>query len=316
MKKRDVTLDYLKVVLAVLVVGLHAGFLEDVSPLLSFVTVNGLFRIAVPLFFVISGYYFFHISEKGRVAKWAKRLILLYVVWMLIYLQYWWRVPTGKREVIFFVRELLMGYYHLWYISGLLLAGLIVHFLRRHSKLTAIAAVGLCIVGIGTQYAGDYGIFGDGRLHELSNYNWSHRNFIFFAFPYIASGYLIAKHKVDGYSNKRVLVACCLFSLVLLMAESTMLFYSDGRTGGVDNLASLVLAAPLTFLAVKKFRYEGDSRGVAASSTALYFIHPMILQILKPFVAGGTLLTATCLAACIPCVAIILWFNQRLKVLV
>ena len=60
---RNLSLDYLKVFLAVCVVFLHGGWLYDINELVGYLHVNGLFRIAVPLFFIINGYYFYNISS-------------------------------------------------------------------------------------------------------------------------------------------------------------------------------------------------------------------------------------------------------------
>lgn len=66
--ERNVALDLLKLTMAAMVVGLHAGFLNDFSSLGYYITVNGIFRIAVPVFFVINT-----VSLKG---KWTNCLVV------------------------------------------------------------------------------------------------------------------------------------------------------------------------------------------------------------------------------------------------
>lgn len=56
---RKISLDILKLLMSFMVVGLHAGFLGDVDLLGEYLTVNGIFRLAVPTFLVINGFYFF-----------------------------------------------------------------------------------------------------------------------------------------------------------------------------------------------------------------------------------------------------------------
>lgn len=51
-KERNISLDLLKIILAIFVVGLHCGFLKDIDFSLKVLTVNGVFRIAVPILFV------------------------------------------------------------------------------------------------------------------------------------------------------------------------------------------------------------------------------------------------------------------------
>ena len=59
---RNLSIDVLKIILAIFVVFLHMNFLKETYPLMSFLLVNGIFRIAVPVFLVITGFYFFHID--------------------------------------------------------------------------------------------------------------------------------------------------------------------------------------------------------------------------------------------------------------
>ena len=56
-----------------MIVGLHAGFLKDVNEYVSFLTVEGLFRIAVPLFFIING-YFYHLYYERKYIDFFKKL--------------------------------------------------------------------------------------------------------------------------------------------------------------------------------------------------------------------------------------------------
>ena len=83
---RNAYLDYLKVGLAVMVVALHAGIFQEQSAYLSYLFVNGCLRLAVPVFFVINGFFFFNVMNRNKsVFAWINRMLILYVVWMLIY---------------------------------------------------------------------------------------------------------------------------------------------------------------------------------------------------------------------------------------
>lgn len=105
---RNLSLDALKIVMAMMVVGLHAGFLRDVHPGLSHFFTNGLFRVAVPTFLVINGYFLERQLDQG-LGAWVRRVALLYGLWMAIYAPLWLpgalAVPSFGREV------LLFGYY-------------------------------------------------------------------------------------------------------------------------------------------------------------------------------------------------------------
>lgn len=53
-------LDALKVVLAICVVALHCKVFGGNDTAIGYMLGNGLFRVAVPVFFIINGYYLFH----------------------------------------------------------------------------------------------------------------------------------------------------------------------------------------------------------------------------------------------------------------
>lgn len=55
--KQDNTIDFLKFVFAIFVVGIHTGILGNGESFISWFLIHWLFRIAVPFFFVTSGYY-------------------------------------------------------------------------------------------------------------------------------------------------------------------------------------------------------------------------------------------------------------------
>ena len=61
--RRNVSLDLLKVAMAFAVVALHAGFLEEHSDFGNYITTQGLFRIAVPVFLLVNGFFFSAVLE-------------------------------------------------------------------------------------------------------------------------------------------------------------------------------------------------------------------------------------------------------------
>ncbi|QBX33852.1 hypothetical protein E4191_03290 [Paracoccus liaowanqingii] len=63
--RRASAIDPLRLFLALSVVALHSGFPEAVPALVKQGLFNGLYRLAVPVFAVISGYYFWPALQGG-----------------------------------------------------------------------------------------------------------------------------------------------------------------------------------------------------------------------------------------------------------
>src|SRR5690606_6636791 len=100
---------------------------------------------------------------------------------------------------------------------------------------------------------------------------------LFFCFPFMAIGYLLANHKYSNYSPSKWLV---ILSLILVLVESYIIFriLSNGGLVSFDLLLSSLLASPLIFLYVKNRQINGNTREIAIFSTAIYLIHPIVLH--------------------------------------
>ena len=56
---RNSSIDMPKISMSFMIIGIYSGFLGDQSSLAEHLFVNGIFRTAVPIFFIINGFYFF-----------------------------------------------------------------------------------------------------------------------------------------------------------------------------------------------------------------------------------------------------------------
>jgi surface polysaccharide O-acyltransferase-like enzyme len=57
MKKTKKTIDFLKLFFSLCVISLHCDMLSNINPDMKFFITQGIFRLAVPFFFVASGYF-------------------------------------------------------------------------------------------------------------------------------------------------------------------------------------------------------------------------------------------------------------------
>ena len=79
--QRVYSIDFFRLVCALLVVVIHTEPLCDINEIIGFITIQILPRIAVPFFFCVSGYYYIDKLEKGMPALKAYffRVLSLYV---------------------------------------------------------------------------------------------------------------------------------------------------------------------------------------------------------------------------------------------
>jgi len=266
---RNLSIDVLKIILAFFVVFLHMNFLKETYPILSYILVNGLFRIAVPVFLVITGFYFFHIDSAKKLKKWLFRTFLLYAIWMLIYVSYW-----KDNEQIWLT--IIFGYHHLWYLIGTFFSGLILYFLRNQSsRLLLTLAIFLFLFGYVVQVSGNLHYLNTESDSLLNDY-LLYRNFLFVCFPFLTIGFLINKHRIDisTYKNSSLLV---ILSILGVIAEA-FFNYNYISSESTDILFSLIFASPLLFLYCQKIYIKTTSKVLASLSTAIYVVHPLIMK--------------------------------------
>ncbi len=294
MTSRNLTLDMLKLLMAFMVVGMHAGFLENVSQLWNYLTVNGVFRIAVPVFLLINGFYFHTIISKGEQNKWIKRVVALYISWMLFYSYYWFNFTENSLiETLKLIHTVFIGYHHLWYVSGMLWAGIMLLLTRYLSTKNLIfISFFTFLMGVFIQYSGNYHLYSETYLDKLFNHTWSHRNFIFFSYPFLCIGFLINKHSILEKVSTKTISLICLIGLMLLFFESILNYYQPKNDGGFDNYISLIIACPSIFILFMKVKLTGKSKNIALYASAIYFIHFIILDFLRDIATfNGTTLT-------------------------
>jgi len=266
---RNLTIDVLKIILALFVVFLHMNFLKETHPLLSFVLVNGIFRIAVPVFLVITGFYFLHIDTTKKLQKWLFRTFLLYAIWMLVYISYW----EDNKEIWLTV---IFGYHHLWYLIGTFFSGIILFLLRNQKALVLFTLVILLFgVGYAVQVLGNTHYF-KGEEDSVLNDYLMYRNFLFVCFPFLTVGFLINKMRIslEEYRYSYLLV---IFSVLMVVAEAyfNYLMVSSEST---DILFTLFFVSPILFLYCQKIYIKTQSKILASLSTAIYVVHPLIMK--------------------------------------
>lgn len=307
---RYTALDTTKVVLAIMVVGLHGHFLMDVAPAVSDFLENYLFRVAVPTFFVINGYFLRAHLDRGKpMWAWVRRVLALYAAWSLAYSYFIFKpgIGIGLRVLV------LLGYWHLWYLLAIAWAAGLLYAMRawriRHQAAAFAVAYG---AGLAMQYAGNYHVF-HGSMDAVLNKNYVYRNFLFFAMPMMGIGFLMAQARV--HLSGRSAHALLGLGLVLLVGE-----YAGNKIAGLaasegfDMLASLPIVAAGLFAVGMGRGLSTPKIDAAAISSAIYLAHPLFLLVLPALGIGGeTTVVLTAIAGCLALYPLLKALDRRLS---
>ncbi len=289
--------DFAKFMLAFVIIGIHTTVFAQFKWLdMGFDVFS---RIAVPFFFAASGFFFFKKPvTRPNCARFAKRILILYLIYSVIFLTISSCMQSGFDSDIVF-RTLISGYRHLWFLHalliGMMLAACLIHFIKKTWIVYLIAALFLIFRYFMTtmwpllasvnalipihDFCGDHLVLGF----------W---NALFYAFPFIAVGHKLAtaRHQLSRIGC----IAAILGAFTLLGAEtyiSSAILHTDSR---ILYLACVPLVY-FSFQLCQQIAWPGNS-GVSLffrkTSTMIYCIHPAFILLMMDRISQGLVMFA------------------------
>ena len=304
-RTRNFALDCLKLFLALAVVAIHTSPLITAWPQSNYLLVNGVCRTAVPTFFVISGFYLESaLREPTAFGMWWRRMVKLYVFWMLVYAPLY--VAESGHSAARILATMVFGYLQLWYIAAMIVAAPLLNFAYARLSRAGLlrTACLLFAVGIAAQYVTLYA--------NVAEHHTIYRNAIFFAFPFLTFGVLIRTGLLDRLSERqrRLFFLLGMSGLTIEIAAAV----AWGRTDvGIDVYASLALICPFLFDRVRRTRRTVATASIGTLSSVVYFAHPLGIELsrwLLHRVVGGEVFCLT-LAACLVLYYPLTWLSRR-----
>lgn len=309
MKERNVTLDYFKILLSILVIIIHLPIVDIYSTPLdfggkvlysigSFISFD-LSKIAVPSFFIING-YFLDFTDQKKVIKYITKMIKIYLVWTLFYLPF----MIEKASFSMYAILLTMGYYHLWYLPALIGAVICIFFIKKYLNnniLLLVIAISLFIIGYYIQQTNPYAPL---RFFK-------YRNFLFMGIPFVLLGNLIKNINFNQYKKLTISLVIIVFSILIFESNTYIHKYQI-----IPNIyLSLIILCPILMISVlqhskKKIVINDD---IGQLSSAIFFIHPAVLFLIDIPVSNIFILPFVIIASVFLSFAII-QANKSLKI--
>lgn len=299
-KKTYDAIDIAKLISALLVVSIHTFPFLDINENANFVLVSIIARLAVPFFFITSGYFFFRKidfhkkwNDEENIQKWKHyvwRLLKLYIIWSIIYLPYNAVLLYSKgfvwTDIIRYIRDFLFtgSFYHLWFLPALIFAVSMVYFLifKIGMKKTLLISFILYIIGmLGNIYQplinmipGVSSVF-----HMYMQIFGTTRNGLFFGMIFIALGCYVARYKVVMEANQLSLYTG--IGIILLVIECVTLKIN----GLIQDLSSmyLMLIPCVLFIFIRLLRVKMKHRVMYGTfrvlSLLIYVSHMLFAQV-------------------------------------
>lgn len=287
-------IDIFRIAAAIMIIAIHTSPLVSFSHEADFVLTRILARVAVPFFFMCTGYFLIpgciesQVNRKRIFVKFLTKTGFLYVAAILIYLPV--NIYSGyfKEKPITpnIAKDLVFDgtFYHLWYIPASIIGFMIVYTLTTRLSLKKVFTLSFILYLIGLFGDSYYGISEKfdaansfyGTLFSYFDYT---RNGLFFAPVFIVLGAIIAKSKRE-YSLRKNLAGFAL-AFSALIAEALILHhYSLQRH---DSMYIMLLPA-MYFLFGILLKIKGESKKTLRDiSMLVYILHPLCIILVRGF---------------------------------
>lgn len=311
-EQRFGSLDYAKFVFSIMIIGLHTAVFSDISYEIAFFINQILARLAVPFFFIASGFFIgTKMSVNNNNSTFINqnfiKYLKLFVLFSLLYspLTFYWAYNSGESlaiNILQYIQNILfLAPAYMWFIIALAIGVIIVKFL---TKLPIILGVFISLMLYFTGVLGNSYSFLLDTNNVVFNFYFqiflTTRNGLFFAVPYIYSGYIVAK-----YLKVIKLKTIFLIFIVSFILYSFEVYFVHSQLIETDIDTSmyflLLPTSLLVFLLIKRIRITNNeiSRELARMSLYLYvfqFAFISVVLILNKYIFNETFMISPTLA--------------------
>ncbi len=287
------TVDMLKLIMSVFVVSLHTFTFRSVNIVLNNVSTQIFTRIAVPVFFMITGVFLYGKSEKD-ILKFIRKILGLYIIWSLVYLPWFILDEIGvqgsfnvvvilKKYILFFLTG--NSYQHLWYLFAAACGSALLLILNRYKSRWMFCLrmfIGIVFFMVGLLSNSYFGIgkiiWAENEIGYLLFDNFYFARIIVFSYPYLLLGNLMCECKVRFEKH---IIPLTLF-VITYSAEVVILSLYDIP----KDYCVCVMQVPCVFMIVhfafsKTLSYKWNYHLIRKLSTWIYLTHLMGRNILR-----------------------------------
>ena len=313
--KQYKSIDLAKFVCAILIIILHTAPFASYSRILTIGFRDIITPIAVPFFFVASGFIAFKkIGGKSGeeqtqyVMKHLRRILTMYLIWSAVYFVFvvikWTRLDDFSIwNILEYVKDFFFegSYSTIWFLPALLVATLLVWLLRKKLSYKSIFIIA-CLVYIFTLGGSSY--YGLACkipvVKDVYNVYYSFfdsiKNGVCFGLIFVCMGAMLAEKEAvivqKGATWKTIVL--CIISALLLAVEEVALGVLNWNTKGVDTVVMLVPFSWFFFVFLLKWEIKGQDKlflTLRKYSLLLFLCQRIPLSIIDMFMSGSVIAT-------------------------
>lgn len=300
------SIDILKFIASFFVVMIHISMFRDVNPYLELFITNGVARLAVPIFFLASAFFFYKKNlnltceeQKKSLLKYTKRMAILYASWFVISLPmtiYQRFIYNGKpllENMLQFVKSFFLTstFSGSWFLVSCIFSVWFLYFVFNKSFKDATRVnkliIGICcftylLCVITSVYGKVFTILGLENLYKKIIYLTAKPyNSIIVGLPYFVLGRYFAKKDIHLTKFRKLLGILC---FVLLFIEIFLTYKFELKIAS-DCYFMLLPCASFIFVFVKDINIELKFNPVILrkTSTIIFFSHFIFIFTIEIF---------------------------------
>lgn len=278
MKQEIYSLNYFKGICGIMVVMIHAGLYKKflLSPL---------YRCAVPLFFMISGYFLMGSNgewHREKIGKYIKKMLLIWGITNLVYIIFSEFIFTDHSIIhshsnilLLIVREITIGgqfCYPLWYITAYVWALIVLRFWKCKSD-----KINLCLIGFLLLINISLGAYN--CIFKLVH-NFITNNFLTSALPFVILGGILKRYTATHTGPK---IKSIVYLLIISYVERLFLWhrgYTKGDLFFITPILSFLIL--MWFVNHPKFGQTSWIRTIGKNySLNIYLFHLLVMWIVE-----------------------------------
>lgn len=283
-------IDILKLIFSFCVIAIHTSLLSDFNDDVNWYITHIILRLAVPFFFVASGFFYGKkIIKSNNIDKitydYIKKLIYPFIFWLLISLPIEflkkYKGDILSTIIILIKKVLFYPWGALWYISALIVSIFILSKFYKRNKYYLPIVIGIILYVFGLISNSYYFIINNSILKNIidgyRNIFITSRNGIFVGIIYVSVGVLIYKL----YSDKKIIniKKSIIYFILCYMVLIFEVYFIRSKLYIDDN--SLFISMPLLmflfFNIILNYECTLKTKLIRNYSIALYFIHKTVI---------------------------------------
>lgn len=327
-RKQYNSLDIAKFVSAILIIIIHANPFSTYSSLLSFSFRNIIAVVAVPFFFVTSGFLFFtklntlcENEQKQYFKSYIKRLCTMYLLWSAVYFVFvlteWIVRGFEAFDILIYIRDFFFkgSYSTIWFLPALITAVAIVYFLHKkftYKTITLISVPFYIFACLGSSY---YGLVDNlpiiGNLFDSYFYIFDTvKNGVLFGWLFVSIGGYISEEHVNMSAPPRKYLTFTIIFFIFMATETLAQRYLHWSTNGVDTKFFLIPLIVCIFILILNIEIKSNGAYIwMRKLSLLMFLSQRIFLTLFDWFLADTFLVQNSLIYFISILGLTLFFS-------